>query len=369
MGIANNGYYTLDDILEHNAQYNIIYSTRSDGKSRDVKKKTLKKSWESGKACLGYVRRNETDIETEYVESYFVDRGDNVVKEVTNGECDFIQYWRKNLYFAHARKGKIERVLKCGKAFALSISDRRYKSTGYNEIDDIIFEEVFTKERYLKDEPRKLQNLVSTIARNDNIKVFMIANTVSRVCPYIWEWGLHNFFKQKEGTIDDYLIPNGIFDENGNPQFTKIAVERPLPSPHKKNSKMFFGNVAKSIQGGSWEVGEHACLNNFAKYEEFEIIYELTYKSISRHMFTIQLLLHKKENYLIVYVYPAKTMKQRVIYGGFSTDYFSTPSLNPENPAERTIHNLIIDNKICYAHNLCAEDFKESLRNETKYPL
>ena len=366
MGIAKNGYYTLEDIKKHNAQYNIIYSTRSDGKSFAVKDEGLSDSWNTGKASFGYVRRYRDDINTELVNKYFVERGVNLIEKITRKRCNCIDYYRGYLYFAKDKPNeKIDRVLRCGEVFALSVAQKRYKSTGHPDINLLDFEEVFTNEGYLKNEPELLQQLVSTCARNDDIKVYLLANTVSRICPYVTDWGLRNFKKQKMGTIDDYFIETDELDENGKPKKIKIAVERSAPSTHKSN--MFFGNVAKSIQGGSWET------HNFAKlpddYKNFEIIYELTYRSISDFVFTVQLLLHTADNYLIVYVYPAKALKDRIICGAFSTDIFSTPTLDKNNKAEILIHNLIVDNKICFSDNLTGEDFNASLKAETKYPF
>lgn len=367
MGIAKNGYFTLKDIKKHNATYNIIYSTRSDGKSFACKEEGLTNAWVNNEPSVGLIRRYRDDITTELVNKYFVERGVNLIQHITKGACNCIDYYRGYLYFAQSQENeKINRIRKAGEVFALSVANKRYKSTGHPYIKDMIFEEVFTNDGYLPNEPELLFQLVSTCARGDNIKVYMLGNTISRVCPYFKEWGLKNIPTQKIGTIDDYYkeIPNE-FDEKGNPLKIKIAVEYSNPSPHK--SKMFFGNVAKSIQGGAWETHDFAKLPD--KLENFEEVYSLTYKSKSDFKFTMKLLCHKVDGYLIVFVYPAKADSQRIITGAFSTDYFSTPTLNRNNKAEILIHNLIIDNKICFSDNLTGEDFQSSVKTETKYPF
>lgn len=373
MGIAKNGYYSISDIKKHNATYNIIYSTRSDGKSYAVKEECLKKAWKSKKASLGYVRRWKDDVTTELVNKYFIEKNVNLIEIVTKGVCDCIDLFRGYLWFSRSlENGKIEHVQKCGEAFALSISKKRYKSTGHPDITDLIFEEVFTDEGYLKNEPEALANLISTCARNTNITVWMIANTVSRVCPYITEWGLKNFRKQEIGTIDDYFFNSGEVDENGKPKIVKIAVERSKDSPHK--STMFFGNVQKSIQGGAWETHEFAHLPD--DLDNFDEIYKIRYISVSEFEFMIKLLCHKEEGYLIVFVYPAKPIidtkkhyMDRIVSGAFSTSFNSTPTLRKDLKVECIIHNLFVDNKICYSDNLTGEDFKASVLSETKYPF
>ena len=366
MGIDKNGYYSLKDIEKHNATYNIIYSTRSDGKSYAVKKKGLTKAWKSKTPSFGLIRRYKDDIETSLVNAYFVERGKNLIEEITGGKCNCIDYFRKFLWFSKTKPdGKIEHVQKCGEVFALSVADKRYKSTGHAFITDLVFEEVLTSNDYLKNEPEKLMQLVSTCARNDNITVYLIGNTISRVCPYFKDWGLVNIRTQKIGTIDDYLVETGEFDDNGKPIKVKVSVEYSQASPHK--SKMFFGRIAKSIQGGAWETHDFAKLPDV--FEAFEVCYELTYKSISDFTFTLKLLCHKEKGYLIVFVYPAKHIKERIICGAFSTEFLTTPTLNKDIKAEVIIHNLIIDNKICYSDNLTGEDFQSSIKAETVYPF
>jgi len=377
MGIAKNGYYTTKDILQHKAQYNIVYSARSDGKSFDVKRLALSESWQTKKALFGLIRRWKDDIETSLVNAYFVERNVNLIKEVTNGECDCIDYYRKFLWFSRTNaEGKIEHVQKCGEVFALNIANKRYKSTGHPEIKYLVYEEFLTDEGYLPNEPDKLQNLISSIGRKDDLIIFLLGNKVSRVCPYFTEWSLKNIKKQKEGTIDDYYHETEEVDEEGKPVIIHIAVEHSAPSP--KKSKMFFGRAEKSIQGGSWQTGNYPKLPE--PFESYEKIYELTYISISQFAFKVVLLCHKINSDLIVFVYPSKAPKsfyekpneeteERYITGSFSTNIFVTPTLNKESPVECLIHNLFIDNKVCYSDNLCGEDFTQSCKAELKYPF
>ena len=78
MGLNKNGYYTLKDIMPHNADYNIILSGRSIGKSYATEfeerftyiddkeeEKTfigaLREAWETKTCTLAYIRRMAGD--------------------------------------------------------------------------------------------------------------------------------------------------------------------------------------------------------------------------------------------------------------------------------------------------------------------
>lgn len=355
MGIGKDGYYTLDDIKKYNCVWNIIYGDRSKGKSFAVKNDALSYAWETQKPTLAYIRRNDADITSDLVTKYFQDRGTNVVEKVTKGEYDMIDYYRGYLWWAKRQDGKIKRGEPCGEAFALSLW-RRYKSTGHPYLTHFIVEEVLADRGYVRDEPSVLQNLVSTCARQDgDIKVYLIGNLISRVCPYFKDWNLQGVRTQKPGTIDLYKMKQ----EDGT--IVPVAVEY-CPSPEGKKSKIFFGRAEKSIQGGTWETKDYAHLPD--DYENFTEVYNICYDASSGFRFNLKLLSHKTEGYLIVYVYPAKVLTGRIISSQFSEDIFVTPQLSRDNPVEVLYHNLIVRNKIVYCDNLTGEDFNNSLKSE-----
>ena len=364
MGIAKNGYYSSADIRDHKAQYNIIYSGRSDGKSFDVKYYALREAWSTGKPVLGYIRRYQDDVKTELVNKYFVERNINMIREITKGQCDMIDFYRGYLWFAKSGD-KIEHIQRAGEVFALSVASKRYKSTGHPDLRIFVFEEFMTDEGYLVNEPDKLEQLISTCARKDEVEVYLLGNKVSRVSPYFKQWGLHNIKRQKVGTIDDYYHNTGEFTETGEPIITKIAVEHSAPSPQK--SKMFFGRTAKSIQGGAWETNEYPKLPD--DLDNFDELYAITYKSVTDFNFTLKLLIHKTEAYILTFIYPAKAVHERVITGAFDPDPMVTPALSRDIKAECMIHNCFVDNKVVYSDNLTGDDFKASCESEVTYPF
>lgn len=357
MGIDKEGYYTLKDILKYKCVWNVIYGDRSRGKSYAVKKRALEYAWKTKQPTIGYIRRLRDDISPELISKYFQDRGSNLVKEITEGEWDMIDYYRGYMWWAKREEGKIKRGDPCGEAFALSLW-RRYKSTGHPYIKHYIVEEVLADRGYIKNEPEVLQNLVSTLARqDDSIEVYLIGNLISRVCPYFQDWNLQGVRTQKPGTIDIYHMTQ----EDGTQ--VPIAVEF-CPSPDNKKSKIFFGKAERSIQGGTWETQNYPHLP--CKLDEFNEVYNICYDASSGFKFNLKLLCHKTEGYLLIFVYPAKTLIGRILSSQFSTDVLTTPQLSRDNPIDTLYHNLIIKNKIVFCDNLTGEDFYNSLKAEGK---
>lgn len=357
MGLDKNGFYTLKDILKYKCIWNIIYGDRSKGKSFAVKERSLSYAWKTQKATIGYIRRYRDDISSELVSKYFQDRGVNLVEKISGGEYDMIDYYRGYLWWAKREEGKIKRGEPCGEAFALNLCER-YKSTGHPYLKHYIVEEVLSDKGYINNEPKVLQNLISTLARFDeDIEVYLIGNLISRVCPYFSEWNLHGIRNQKPGTIDIYKM----MQEDGTE--VPIAVEF-APSPDDKKSKVFFGKAEKSIQGAQWETKDYAKLPDI--YDNYTEVYNICYEGSSGFSFNLKLLSHKEEGYLVIYVYPCKHLSGRILSSKYSTDIFTTPQLSKDNPVEVLYHNLIVRNKIVFCDNLCGEDFYNSLKAENK---
>lgn len=360
-------YYRLNNILQLCADYNMLLGERANGKSYSVKECIL---WEAYNECdynefinngkrvpknrfmFGYLRRWREEIKTRDVESYFSDMD---ISKITNGNYECIVCYRNDIYFGHYDDdGKKIRGKQCGSCFSVN-SATHYKSLSFPTIGNIVYEEFITNAGYLPHEVDNLMDIISTISRRQYVRVFLIGNTISRLCPYFDEWQLTHVKTQKQGTIDIYKQPTTQVDENtGEPVIVTIAVEYCENSGN--NSKMFFGNKSKMIQTGVWETETFQHLEQ--PFNHYKLIYEIFYKYSS---FQFNICLLKDDNNLpFLYVYPAKEIKnsiKRIVTDDFSTDNLTTNNLTNKTMYDKIVLELINENKIVFSDNLTGTEF------------
>lgn len=393
MGLNKQGYYTLKDLLPLNADYNIILSGRSIGKSyatefeEEFKYKTdddtqrvfmgaLREAWETKKCTLAYVRRMREDCQGQNCAESFFDKIEGIEK-LTGGECNFVNQKGGYLYLAHVDDtGKIKNVLQFARVFAIS-ENERYKSRQFPTITTILYEEFVTKKRYIPDEPTEFQNLVSTIARERKVNVFMLANTINQVCPYFSEWGLINIPKQKQGTIDTYYIKGR--DMAGNERTAKVCVEYAQSNDEtskkrKSMSQVFIGKAQKSITGGAWETDNYPHLYNieWEKDEEGapiiakEILATFIYEC-NLHTFVIEVCINEQNGGKFLYIYPAKPYKEYKGVKRFSkvldvSNYNISSVINKNSHIEVILAQLLNAERSCFSDNLTGQNFYNCLK-------
>ena len=337
-------YYDISNILSTNAQYMILLGQRANGKSYQAKLTALKAAYEDGTPFV-YLRRWREDIKTKAVQAYF---GDMPIYSITNGEYDHVKVWNGEIFFAtFADDGKEIKSECIGRACALNESER-YKSWTFIDYRYILFEEFITDKAYLLEEPRQLQQFVSTVARNDSITVIMIGNTLSRVCPYFSEWCLEGVLQQKQGTIEiyHYHVDNTVVD---------IAVE--YCANANTQNKMFFGQTAKQIISGEWDTVDVPKLPR--KYYEYEKVYEVLLR-YQKFEFVIELLIEPKNGGTLCHVYPKTKNRKihRIITDTFSDLPNITTRLDIKKKPEAIMSNCFRLDKVCYSVNLTGSDFK-----------
>src|SRR5699024_9979680 len=121
----------------------------------------------------------------------------------------------------------------------------------YPKVKTILFDEFISRTGYLTDEFVLFTNVISTIKRlRNDVKIFMLGNTISKFCPYFQEMGLVHILQQPVGTIELYE-----YGDSG----LKAAVEYVAPNLHKgkKESDVYFAfnnPKLKMITEGAWEM-------------------------------------------------------------------------------------------------------------------
>ena len=342
-------YYDLGNILSLNAQYNIIFGERANGKSFAVKKYCISEGLKGNKFV--YLRRYSIDTTANMVTQYFDDMD---IKKLTNNEYDSLEVKSRkiNLIQMDYEKMKVKKRLQICYVMHLSGAEH-YKSMSYPNTENMIFEEFVTNEGYLLDEPTKLMNIVSTVFRNNEGKVFMIGNTVNRICPYFSEWQLTNIPTQEQGSIDTYTVK---YDDVS----IKIACEYCGNAENKKN-KMFFGRAADNIIGGSWEVQAYPKPPSGKDYIQCRILLNHTQFKYSINVMT------NENGECYIKVTPQNKMDTLGMYQFILTQEFNTNPLHVKTLQHFTIGKLLRklynSGKICYSDNLTGTEFNNIIKD------
>ena len=338
-------YYDISEMLKTNAEYMMLLGQRSNGKSYQVKKTVLEDFYFNETKFI-YLRRWKADIKQKEVSTYF---DDIPIAKYTNREYNSVRAMNGFIYLCKIEDGLIVEKREMGRYCALNEYER-YKSQVFMNYKNIVYEEFITDSIYLNDEPKLLQQFVSTVARLDKIRVFLIGNTLTRVCPYFHEWCLENVLKQKQGTIEIYKYH---MEDNVE---VKIAVEY-CANTNNKNT-MFFGQAAKQIVTGEWDVKEVPKLPR--QLYEYEKIYEVmvVYQAFK---FVLELLIEPKEGGVIIFVYPYTSNRkiQRVITDEFSDKPYISSKLDIDKKPELLMLKALRMDKVCYSDNLTGSDFSK----------
>lgn len=264
-------YYSLKKILAEKADYNMIIGERSNGKTFATLEYILT-DYVKNKRQGAYIRRWKDDLTGKRAETVFNALSESgIVEKLTKGEYETVLYsrgaWHLAKYDNEVKKMKADKTPFC---YAFTLSDVEHdKSTSYPDVYNIVYDEFLTRRYYLPDEFIIFMNVLSTIIRDrENIKIFMLGNTVNKYCPYFDEMGISNIENMKQGTIDIYTFGNSL----------KIAVEYCNETKSKKSNKYFSFNNPRlnMIKSGAWELAIYPHLPIGYKIDRNDILFSFT---------------------------------------------------------------------------------------------
>lgn len=270
-------FYSLTKILNKKADYNIIFGERSNGKTYAALLYGLKRFVATGEQ-FAYIRRWREDLRGKRAENLFSNHVANgAIEEITNGECNAIFYisgkWYLAKYDAEKKKYFPQNTPFC---YGFCLSEQEHeKSSSYPNVTTIIFDEFLTRRYYLPDEFMLFMNLLSTIIRQrDNVKVFMLGNTINKYCPYFSEMGLKQVTNMEQGTIDIYK-----FGQGG----AVVAVEYCSTIVKQKASNKYFcfdNQNLQMITGGKWELAAYPHLPTKYTPKDVLFVYYIVFNEV-----------------------------------------------------------------------------------------
>lgn len=303
-------YYDLGEILGKNADYNLIFGERSNGKTYAALRYGLEQFINKGKQ-MAYIRRWREDLRGKRAESLFANHTSNgLISTLTDGKFNEVFYMSNKWFLSYYNEETGKRT-PCDVPFCYGfcLSEQEHeKSSSYPNVTTVVFDEFLTRRYYLPDEFMLFMNLLSTIIRQrDDVKVFMLGNTVNKYCPYFTEMGLKQVPVMEQGTIDIYR-----FGEQG----ATVAVEYcSTVVKHKASNKYFcFDNQnLQMITGGKWELAVYPHLP--VKYAPKDVLF-VYYIQFNDTMLQGNIIQVGNENFTYIHMKttPIKDKENSLIY-------------------------------------------------------
>lgn len=356
-------YYQLDAILETNADYNVIFGERSNGKTYATLAYGLKRYVEN-KEQMAYIRRWREDLRGKRSETLFANHlANGYVKQITKGEYDNVLYLSGKWFLSKTDENGKQQPDITPFCYSFCLSEQEHeKSTSYPNVTTIVFDEFLTRRYYLPDEFMLFMNLLSTIIRQrDNVKVFMLGNTVNKFCPYFTEMGLKQIPYMEQGTIDIYQ-----FGENG----AKVAVEYCSTIKSEKASNKYFcfdNQNLQMITGGKWELGIYPHLPRKYKPKDVLFVFYIVFNDTILQGNIIQV-----DNDNFVYIHakttPIKDTENSLIYSLEMTGKpnYKRKLISNASYVETQVARYFATDKVFYQSNEIGEIVRNYIINSAK---
>lgn len=265
-----NEYYDVDIIDKKDAHYNMIIGKRSNGKTYSILKKIVY-NYAKGKGQGAYLRRYREDFKGKRGATMFDSLiANDEISKATDGKWNTVKFYSDRWYFARKNESD-DRLIADDEPFcyAFSLAQMEHdKSTSYPLITTVVFDEFISRIGYLPNEFVLFMNVLSTIIRQrNNVRIYMLGNTVNKYCPYFQEMGLGHVENMEPGTIDVYRYGESDL---------KVAVER--TKDHNIEGRksavyfMFDNPNLQMITGGAWELDIYPHLPR--EYEDENIMFK-----------------------------------------------------------------------------------------------
>lgn len=369
-------YYNASALLEVDANINIIDGARGIGKSTDICRLAIEKAIKSNgvDGGIAYIRRKDKQVTNALVENYI--KAD-MLKKWTKNKWECIKVKNGQGFLARCKEikdnGKIEweySTFPIIKGFCLKFADD-YKSLNYS-FEYAIFEEYQSNEFYLDDEPNLLMSLYSTLERgHKNFKMFLIANNICRINPYVNAWAMTNYNRQAKGTIDCYKLYLGLFDENGNEKYLKIAREYSDLTTDGLTDEEVSNKLSDKkkrinlmVTRGDWEEVHTYLTEKYQDLENYKKIYSCY---LSMQNATFKIVWYKDKSMIFPYIVPHKKYINDIEHKRVIADYYIksplfTRKFEPLSSGEKILFDLI-KNHSRFCDNLTGNEFFTALKN------
>lgn len=370
-------FFDVRNVIEEvpDAQIYMFIGERSNGKTYSSLSLALDDYTNNG-GRFAYVRRLSESIRAKYMRELF--NGNEATGDLNNHfkklGYDGMTFFSGSFFpYVIGEKGRRMRMDEpCGYTFAINTWETS-KGASFPAVTNIIFDEFLTRQYYLPNEPSLFENLISSIVRQrDNVRVIMLANTVSWTAPYFNEWGLNHVREMRQGTFDEYTTGDGK---------RKIVV---CYTEHvgAKASDVYFNYDnprSRMITSGVWETAMYPPIpENLDGWERGEPCYVQSIDGWSAKIFPAatpdgqEVLLVYDNGREIIHRDPPyidNRYKDRIVY----TDYFY-PCINcrmaltkHNDEYSKFLAKALREGRVFYANNTVGENIRNYLKFSTTY--
>lgn len=265
-------FYSIRKLIQlhSDAQYYVVYGERSNGKTYSTLDYCVEQYFKDGSE-IAYIRRWKEDIKSKNMNQLFAGLvRDGKIKKYSKGKYDSVVYQNRAFYLASTNEETGERTVNDIPFCYVYVLTEEEHEKGFESpnVRNIIFDEFIARKMYLQDEFVTFTGILSTIIRTrDNVRVFMLGNTINRYSIYFNEMGLTNVKYQERGTIDVYN-----YGESG----LKVVVEYSDFPANKKRSDVYFAFNNPKLQmitSGAWEIAVYPHLTKEMRYAPKDVKY------------------------------------------------------------------------------------------------
>lgn len=356
-------YYDISHLIKDypSSHYYMAIGERSNGKTYSAMDYAIRQYYKTGEQ-FAYIRRFGEDIRPKNLSELLAAHIKNGrISELSYGKHSTVNYtggkFFASNYVEDTRKLESEPV-PMGFAFDLN-SMEHHKSVSYPNVTTIIFDEFLSRQGYLVNEFTLFMNTISTIVRDrNNVKIFMIGNTVNKYCPYFKEMGLTHIKNQKPGTVDVYTY--------GDTDLS-VIVEYCDPMSRKggKGSDVYFAfdnPQLKMITTGSWEIAIYPHLN--IKYRPKDVVFQF-FIMFDQQLLHCELICTDEHYFMFVHpkTTPIKDEDNDIIYTDHPNERWNyRVGFSPNrDKLSMIISKLLIENRVFYSDNETGEILRNYL--------
>ena len=355
-------FYSIRHLIQlHNdAHYYVVYGERSNGKTYSTLDYCLEDYFKNGNE-FAYIRRWKEDIKTKNMNKLFAGLiRDNKILKYSKGKWSDVYYYGRAFYLVRYETiekedgmKEIKRIISDNPFCYVYVLTEEEHEKGFESpnVINIVFDEFIARGHYLPDEFITFTNVLSTIIRQrDNVKIFLLGNTINRYSIYFNEMGLTNVKIQKKGTIDVYN-----YGESG----LKVVVEfSDLPAKKKRSDVYFaFDNPKlQMITKGTWEIAIYPHLSRDMKYAPKDVKYKY-YIEFDDILLESDIVYLKESKLLFTFIHLKTTpLSEDNKYIVYSLSPNAKPNyrrnlLKPFSKIEKLIIDMYLKDKVFYQNN------------------